>query len=424
MTACTLFFSAVGRGELSARGRRPIREAQTYLIENKIGLRAVTQTYLICDKNRKGVLNMSRRCGMPWLKLNAKSYSVGSKQSEHHGNNKAVMCEALKERWSNDKDLDRTKSKYNIFYGYDSGLKLLSDIDKEIADLSDELRSNGKRGIRKDAITSFAGIVKPDKEVMEHLTPKQQAHFFRDALEILIVKFGTNPKTGKPNIRSAVIHVDEGNIHMHYFGVPYTEDGRLSAKEIFSPKLNRWLNEEFPKLMNKKGWNLELCRDERSYQPEIAKNLNEQELKDYKAQCIAYKRNKRKKHGRTSDEFKIERETEKATMQERQLLQERAKAVSEAQNAILISKTEIKKREQAIEEKETNVSKYEELGVEYFSRAKQIYNNLYREDNEFRANKSKLYNQSMRRIDAIHTRLDESLLPRQRNKKKEKQVSL
>lgn len=368
---------------------------------------------------------MSRRCGMPWLKLNAKSYSVGSKQSEHHGNNKAVMCEALKERWSNDKDLDRTKSKYNVFYGYDSGLKLLSDIDKEIADLSDELRSNGKRGIRKDAITSFAGIVKPDKEVMKHLTPKQQAHFFRDALEILIEKFGTNPKTGKPNIRSAVIHVDEGNIHMHYFGIPYTEDGRLSAKGIFSPKLNRWLNEEFPKLMNKKGWNLEPCRDERSYQPEIAKNLNEQELKDYKAQCIAYKRNKRKKHGRTSDEFKIERETEKATMQEKQLVAEREKAVSEAEKALLINKKAVSEREQSIEKKEANIGRYEELGVSFFSRAKNIFNNLSKEDEDFKKNKSKLYRQSLERIHKLHTELDESLLPSVRcSKQREKQKSL
>ena len=66
---------------------------------------------------------MSRRCGMPWMKLDSKSYIPGTKKAEHHGNNKAVMCEALKERWSKDADLDRTKTRYNVYYGYDSGLK-------------------------------------------------------------------------------------------------------------------------------------------------------------------------------------------------------------------------------------------------------------------------------------------------------------
>lgn len=366
---------------------------------------------------------MSRRCGMPWLKLNNKTYNVGSKEAEHHGNNKAVLCEALRERWSKDADLDRAKSKYNLYYGYESGLQLLNDMNKEVSNLSNELRSNGKRGIRKDAITSFAGIVKPDKEIMKQLSPQQQVRFFKDALELLIDKFGVNPKTGKTNIRSAVIHVDEGNIHMHYFGVPYTEDGRLSAKEIFTPKLNRWLNEEFPKLMNSRGWDLEPCRDEQSYQPEVAKALNEQELKDYKEQCIAHKKNRQKKHGKNSDEYKIQRETEKAILQEKQILQQREKAVLEAEKNLLMNKKEIDRRTQAIGKKEANIGKYEELGVAYYSRAKNIFKNLSHEDENFQASKAKLYNQSLERIDVLHTQLNEGLLPRQRGKQKEQQMN-
>lgn len=370
---------------------------------------------------------MSRKCGMPWMKLNGKSYKIGSKEAEHHGNNKAIMCEALKERWSKDKDLDRNKTKNNLYYGYDSGLKLMSDINKEISDLSGELRSNGKRGIRKDAITSFAGIVKPDKEVMEELSPKEQIRFFNDALDLLIDKFGTNPKTGKPNIRSAVIQLDEENIHMHYFGVPYTDDGRLSAKEIFTPKLSRWLNEEFPALMNKKGWNLDICRDTESYQPNVAKTLDEQQLKEYKEKCIEYKKNKRIKHGRNSDEFKIQKEIEKATMQEKQKLkkneqkcEQRVKALLDAEKMLFKTEQEICRREQTVEQKEEQMAKYSDLGLEYYSRAKSLFANLSQEDEEFKKNKEKLYSQSLQRIDSLHTKLDESLLP-QPNKKKQKE---
>lgn len=371
---------------------------------------------------------MSRKCGMPWMKLNSKSYSIGSKKAEHHGNNKAVMCEALKERWSRDKDLDRSKTKHNLYYGYDSGLQLLSDIDKEIADMSEKLRRNGKRGIREDAITSFAGIVKPDKEVMENLTLKQRICFFRDALDLLIEKFGVNPKTGKNNIRSAVIQVDEGNVHMHYFGVPYTKDGRLSAKEVFTPKLSRWLNEEFPKLMNERGWNLELCRDEESYQPEIAQTLNERELEVYKKKCIEHKRSRQKQHGKNSDDYKIQKEVEKATKQEKQRLQQKeqiyaqkANAVLEAENALILNGEEVAKREQAVEQKEANLVIYEKLGVNYYNRAKNLFNCLEREDKEFQANKARLYNQSLDNIAELHAELDESLLPhpgRQRERQK------
>lgn len=375
---------------------------------------------------------MSRKCGMPWMKLNSKSYSIGSKKAEHHGNNKAVMCEALKERWSRDKDLDRSKTKHNLYYGYDSGLQLLSDIDKEIADMSEKLRRNGKRGIREDAITSFAGIVKPDKEVMENLTPKQQICFFRDALDLLIEKFGVNPKTGKNNIRSAVIQVDEGNVHMHYFGVPYTKDGRLSAKEVFTPKLSRWLNEKFPKLMNERGWNLELCRDEESYQPEVAQTLNERELEVYKKKCIEHKRSRQKQHGKSSDEYKIQKEVEKATKQEKQRLQQKeqicaqkANAVLEAENRLLQREDEVGRREQAVEQKNANLDKYEQLAGDYYNRARNIFNSLEQEDKEFQANKAKLYHQSLQRIDELHTELDESLLPLpHRSRQREKQISI
>ena len=246
---------------------------------------------------------MSNKCGMPWMKLDSKTHGTGD---NHHGNNKAVMGEAHEERWSSDPDLDRSLTSQNLYYGYRSGMELYNDINKEIEALSEQLRNEGKRGVRKDAITSFAGIVKPDKELMDSMTREQQIKFFEDAMEILNEKFGSH--NGKNNIRSFVVQFDEGNPHMHYFGVPYTADGRLSAKEIFTPKLNRWLNEEFPKQMNSRGWNLEPCRDENSYDPDYAKTLNEQELKEYKDQCIEYKKNRSKKHGIKAKAHKVEQD--------------------------------------------------------------------------------------------------------------------
>lgn len=342
---------------------------------------------------------MSRKCGMPWMKLNSKSYCPNTKSAEHHGNNKAIMCEALKERWSKDPDINREQTQQNLYYGYKSGLKLYHDINKEITSLSKELRSQNKRGIRKDAITSFAGIVKPDKEIMEQLSFKDQIRFFQDALTILNDKFGTNPNTGRKNIRSAVIQLDEGNIHMHYFGVPYTADGRLSAKEIFTPKLSRWMNEEFPRLMNDKGWDLEPCRDENAYDPKTAKTLNNTELQKYKEKCIQYKKEKRQRHGQTASEYKNNKEIQKS---------------------IIAEKEKLKQIETDFVEK---CSIYQELGNHYYNKARNLFLSLSRDDKSFQENKQKLYEQSIKRTNDLHVKLDESLLPHP-CRSKEKQKSL
>lgn len=52
--------------------------------------------------------------------------------------------------------------------------------------------------------------------------------FFEKAYEYLADRYG------RENIVSAVVHMDEGNPHMHFNFVPITEDGRLCAKEVFS----------------------------------------------------------------------------------------------------------------------------------------------------------------------------------------------
>ena len=66
------------------------------------------------------------------------------------------------------------------------------------------------------------------------------------------------------------------------------------------------------------------------------------------------------------------------------------------------------------------LGEYERLGVDYYSRAKLLFDSLSREDATFKANKEKLYRQSLERIQKIHTELDESLLPKpHREKQKE-----
>lgn len=98
-------------------------------------------------------------------------------------------------------------------------------------------------------------------------------------------------------------------------------------------------------------------------------------------------------------------------------------ALEQRENALIENENEVSRREQAVEQKEANLSLYERLGVEYYNRAKLLFNNLSLEDEGFKKSKAKLYNQSLQSIDELHIKIDESLLPQTR-KQREKQKSL
>lgn len=97
--------------------------------------------------------------------------------------------------------------------------------------------------------------------------------------------------------------------------------------------------------------------------------------------------------------------------------------IAEAEKSLLESKKAICEQEQAVERKMANLGEYERLGADYYNRAKLLFDSLSREDETFKADKEKLYRQSLERIHKIHTELDESLLP-QAHRKKQKERSL
>lgn len=106
-----------------------------------------------------------------------------------------------------------------------------------------------------------------------------------------------------------------------------------------------------------------------------------------------------------------------------QSCKQREQTITEVEKSLLESKKAIVEQEQAIERKMANLGEYERLGANYYNRAKLLFDSLSREDETFKANKEKLYRQSLERIQKIHTELDESLLPKQ-HRKKQKEPSL
>jgi hypothetical protein len=107
------------------------------------------------------------------------------------------------------------------------------------------------KAVRKDAVTMCGFICTSDREYFDKLTQTEQKRFFIASYDFLKNRYGIN------NIVAATVHYDEKTPHMHCFIVPVTENGRLSAKSIFTRTELRNLQSDYPKYMNDKGFEIE-----------------------------------------------------------------------------------------------------------------------------------------------------------------------
>ena len=179
---------------------------------------------------------MGWKVGITTLKLtNQRSTKSRAKRT---GFLRAVVCEGLKERWGKDEDIDRNRSCFNTYTGITSGVKLAEAMTAEAADYSKQRKAAGGRALRADAAIGWAMILKPPAEIINTMSPEQQAKFFEDSDKVLVDIMGDD------NIRATALHRDEQAPHKHYFGMGYTRTGELCVDKIINPKLYKRLNQE------------------------------------------------------------------------------------------------------------------------------------------------------------------------------------
>lgn len=363
---------------------------------------------------------MGYKVGITTLKLGNEK-SKGKKT----GNSKAVMCEALDERWSKDEEIDRSKTPLNTYEGIHSGLELMQTIDNEVKALSEQLKENGNRGIRKDATTGFAMIVKPEKAFIDSLTEEQKDKFFSDSIEILTEMLGNKPN-GERNTMAIVRHKDEMVDHLHLFGMPY-KNGKLDGKSFFNLAFYSKLNNEYPQKMRQKGWNLDNCTDKNSYDTEKAKTLNNQELKEYKEQCLEYKKSKKKKNGLESKKYREEQEKAKIEALEASKRKEIQEAQQQRQQLINLKAKgdswieKIKSKDIELANKEADIEAKNEISKDRLQEASQllvdarrIHETLVRNSEDYNNTKpisaARLNEDALKKRESTNIRLNEALL--------------
>lgn len=125
------------------------------------------------------------------------------------------------------------------------------DYKKEVQQvISENVKSEKK--VRKDAVLLSEFLITSDSSFFENLAPNEQRRYFETAKDFIADKYGEH------NIIYATVHNDEKTPHMHVGLVPVTDDGRLSAKDVFGNRLQFVkLQDDFNAHVKAHGFDLE-----------------------------------------------------------------------------------------------------------------------------------------------------------------------
>jgi len=110
---------------------------------------------------------------------------------------------------------------------------------------------NLPRAVRKDAVVACGFICTSDRKFFEGLNQAEQDRFFKGSHDFLKDRYG------EKNVIASKVHYDETTPHLHTYIVPVTEDGRLSAKSLFTRKELKELQTDYHRHMNDLGFDLE-----------------------------------------------------------------------------------------------------------------------------------------------------------------------
>lgn len=168
-------------------------------------------------------------------------------------------------RFSNhsNKDIDVSKSHLN----YD----ILNKVKSYKTDIEGYINANksSKRAVRKDAVLVCEWIITSDSDFFESMSPADTREYFQTAIDFFAERYGSK------NLMYAQVHLDERTPHMHLGIVPFDKDNKLTAKTMFDREALQDIQNELPRYMNERGFNVE-----RGRAGSEAKHLTVQEYKD------------------------------------------------------------------------------------------------------------------------------------------------
>lgn len=138
-------------------------------------------------------------------------------------------------------DIDKSRSKDNYDLIGSGNKNYTQEVNQRIEHFASKTKT-----VRKDAVVLCNFIITSDEQTMKALSPSQQKGYFEDAVTFLSQRYGSEM------IVNATVHMDETTPHLHVGIVPITDDGRLSAKSIFTRSELQGLQTDFAKEVGSK----------------------------------------------------------------------------------------------------------------------------------------------------------------------------
>lgn len=177
-----------------------------------------------------------------------------------------------------DVDMSRSEDNYDLI----SCDNYKRSIKEKLSNLVESSRT-----VRKDAVVVCNFIVTSDNETMNALGADRQREFFQDSVKWFSDRYGAD------RVLNATVHMDETTPHLHIGVMPITQDGRLSAKAIFTKTEMKAIQTEFAHDVGEK-YGLE-----RGVEGSERTHLSEARFKEQKALEMA------NEHGAIAQELQI-----------------------------------------------------------------------------------------------------------------------
>ena len=216
------------------------------------------------------------------------------------------------ERIGRDMDINPDMTYRNVWMEGNSGDDVVQIVQAKIDEINRIKRENGKRVLRKDAVSVIEVIEKPNIEYMSELSYEEKVKFLKDSHETfkqLIHEWNLNW-----TLLESVQHHDEfGGLsaHNHNLILLTTVDDKglptMNAFKEVNLKFYSYINKNYPKMMRERGYEVEDVRtyDMLTDEEKMERKLNPQQ---HGVDSYTYKKRKKEEMEQQLEQLKIKSE--------------------------------------------------------------------------------------------------------------------
>ncbi|WP_373211615.1 plasmid recombination protein [Holdemanella biformis] len=216
------------------------------------------------------------------------------------------------ERIGRDEDIDHDMTHLNVWMDGKSSDDVVQMVQNKIDEINRVKHENGKRSLRKDAVSVIEVIEKPNIEYMSELAYEEKVKFLNDSHKVF--KQLINEWNNNWIILESVQHHDEfGGLsaHNHNLIMLTTEDEKglptMNAFKEVNLKFYSFMNKNYPKMMRERGYEVEDVRtyDMLTDEERMERKLNPQQ---HGVDSYTYKKRKKEEMERQLEQLKIKSE--------------------------------------------------------------------------------------------------------------------